>query len=137
MKNLFILAMLLFASTTFAQEGVKLTGNTLTIKTTPPTWPGCEGKSDELRSCFSAKLSEHISSNFKFPEGYKSDGTKQKVTVEFIINTEGKPQILKVTGGTKELQEEAKRNIMLIPEMTSGNAGGKPRATKYTVPFTF
>ena len=35
------------------------------------------------------------------------------------------------------LQEEAKRNILQIPEMKPGMLGGKPRAIQYKVPFNF
>ncbi len=43
-----------------------------------------------------------------------------------------------VSGGTKALQDEAKRNIMTIPKMSKpGMLAGKPRAIKMTVPFTF
>lgn len=125
------------AGISFAQDGVTIKGNTLTIKPTPPTWPGCEGNDDELRACFSEKLSKHVSTNFKFPEGYKQGDVKEKVVVEFLINTSGEPQILKVSGGTKALQEEATRNIMLLPKMIPSKAAGKARATKYTMPFTF
>ena len=75
--------------------------------------------------------------NFQFPEGYKKGSVKEKVIVDFVINEEGKPQILGVKGGTKMLQEEAKRNILAIPQMTPGQAGGSPRAIKYSMPFTF
>ena len=80
---------------------------------------------------------QHVVSNFQFPKGYKKGSVKEKVVVDFVINEEGKPQILGVKGGTKVLQEEAKRNIMAIPQMTPGQAGGKPRAIKYSMPFTF
>ena len=112
-------------------------GNTLTVREIPPVWPGCSGTETQKKTCFSQQLAKHIGQNFKFPKGYKPGSVKEKVIVKFVINTEGKPEIKSVTGGTKVLQEEAKRNIMLIPQMTPGNAGGKPKAIKYTVPFTF
>ena len=46
-------------------------------------------------------------------------------------------EIKSATGATKALQEEAKRNILAIPKMKPGMMGGKFRAIKYTIPFTF
>ena len=137
MKKLLIAAIIMMASFSYAQNGVAMKGNTLTIREIPPVWPGCSGSETQKKSCFSQQLAKHIGQNFKFPKGYKPGSVKEKVVVKFVINTEGKPEIKSVTGGTKVLQDEAKRNIMLIPQMTPGNAGGKPRAIKYTVPFTF
>ena len=47
-------------------------------------------------------------------------------------------EVKNVSGGSKALQDEAKRNIMAIPKMAKpGMMGGKPRTIKFTVPFTF
>lgn len=127
----------LLSFTGFSQEGVNVKGSTMTVKDVAPVWPGCTGSIASKKKCFTKNLSQHISKNFKFPEGYKPGSVKEKVVVDFVINKEGKPEILEVTGGTEELQEEAKRNILAIPEMTPGQAGGKAKAIKYKVPFTF
>ena len=58
--------------------------------------------------------------------------------VEFIINEQGLVEVKNVSGGSKALQDEAKRNIMAIPKMAKpGMMGGKARPIKFTVPFTF
>tara|TARA_R110002020_G_scaffold322699_1_gene538485 strand:- start:737 stop:1150 length:414 start_codon:yes stop_codon:yes gene_type:complete len=137
MKKILIIAMLIGAATSYAQQGVSLKGSTLTVTEVAPVWPGCGGSQAQKKSCFTKNLSTHIGKNFKFPKGYKRGSVKEKVVVSFVINEQGKPEIKNVTGGTKELQEEAKRNIMLIPQMTPGQAAGKPKAIKYKVPFTF
>ena len=47
-------------------------------------------------------------------------------------------EVTKVSGGSKSLQEEARRNIMAIPKMSKpGMMGGKPRAISMSVPFNF
>lgn len=137
MRSILFVAAFLLAGFTYAQQGISVSGNAISIKEIPPVWPGCEGSLAEKKACFKKQLVKHVVSNFKFPEGYKKGSVKEKVVVDFVINEEGKPQILGVKGGTKVLQEEAKRNIMAIPEMTPGQAGGKPRAIKYSMPFTF
>lgn len=137
MKTLFLITFLIVSSLSVAQEGVTVSGNAISITEIPPIWPGCSGNAAETKACFKKELVKHVVSNFRFPEGYKKGTVKEKVVVDFVINEEGKPQILGVKGGTKVLQEEAKRNILAIPQMTPGKAGGSPRAIKYTMPFTF
>lgn len=136
-KLLITSSFLFFGLFSFAQDGVDVKGSTMTVKDVAPVWPGCTGSIASKKKCFTQQLSQHISQNFQFPEGYEPGSVKEKVVVSFIINKDGKPEIQDVTGGTTALQEEAKRNILLIPEMTPGQAGGKPKAIKYKVPFTF
>lgn len=137
MKKLLLIATLAFFGTSYAQEGISVSGNAISIREVSPVWPGCSGSDAEKKTCFKKELLNHVVSNFKFPEGYKKGTVKEPVIVDFVINEEGKAQILGVKGGTKALQEEAKRNILAIPQMTPGQAGGKPRAIKYSMPFTF
>lgn len=140
MKNIFFIAIIIFSSQTiFSQEWGSVKKNTLTIKEIAPVWPGCEaGTATERDNCFNAKLSAHVSKNFKYPaEAYKKN-EQGKVIVEFIINEKGLVEVKKVSGGSKLLQDEAKRNIMAIPKMAKpGMLAGKPRSVSYTVPFNF
>lgn len=140
MKYLLITVCILFSTSIFAQqEWGDVSKNKVTLKEIGPVWPGCEaGNASERDNCFNTKLSQHISKNFKYPaEAYKKN-EQGKVTVEFIINEKGIVEVQKVSGGSKALQEEAKRNIMAIPKMAKpGMMGGKPRSIKMAVPFTF
>lgn len=139
MKNLLIIVCILFSTTIFAQEEWgNVNKNTVTLKEIAPIWPGCEtGDSATRDNCFNQKLSAHISKNFKFPAGYQKK-EKVRVIVDFTINEKGIVEVTGVSGGPKELQEEAKRNILAIPKMAKpGMMGGKPRAIKMSVPFTF
>ncbi|KXN99052.1 energy transducer TonB [Aequorivita aquimaris] len=140
MKNLFIAFCILFSTSVFAQqEWGDVQKNKVTLMEIAPIWPGCEkGSAAERDNCFNNKLATHIAQNFKYPpEAYKKN-EQGRVIVEFIINEQGLVEVKNVTGGTKELQEEAKRNIMAIPKMAKpGMMGGKPRPIKFTVPFTF
>ncbi len=141
MKYLLIASIILFSSTTLLaqEEWGNMQGTTLTTKEIGPVWPGCESGDAATRSdCFDRKLVKHITQNFKYPpEAYKKN-EQGKVLVEFIINEKGLVEIQKVSGGTKALQEEAKRNILSIPKMAKpGMLSGKPRAIKFTVPFNF
>jgi protein TonB len=141
MKNFLILTLILFSTTAlFSQEEWgSVDKNKVTMKEIGPIWPGCEeGSASERDDCFNTKLSSHIAKNFKYPaEAYKKN-EQGKVFVEFIINEQGIVEVTKVSGATKALQEEAKRNILSIPKMTKpGMMAGKPKAIKFTVPFTF
>lgn len=139
MKNTFFILAVLISTTILAQEEWgNVQSNTVTLKEIAPIWPGCESNDVAKRDgCFNVKLSQHISKNFKYPaEEYKKN-VQGKVIVEFIINELGVVEVKKVSGGSKGLQEEAKRNILAIPQMKPGMLGGKPRAISYTVPFSF
>ncbi|CAM3312027.1 TonB family protein [Aequorivita lipolytica] len=140
MKNLLIAVCLLFSTTIFAQqEWGDVQKNIVTLKEIGPIWPGCEnGNASDRDNCFNNKLATHIAKNFKYPaESYKKND-QGKVIVVFIINEKGLVEVKSVSGGTKELQEEARRNIMAIPKMAKpGMMGGKPRIINFTVPFTF
>lgn len=139
-KALFILSLLFISVSVHAQENPEwgdVEKNVVTMTEVPPTWPGCSGNKSQKTTCFRSKLNNHIATNFKYPlEAYKKN-VEGRVVVEFVINAKGLPEIQKISGGTKILQEEARRNIMLIPQMKPGMLAGKPRAIKYTVPFNF
>ncbi|MDN3724723.1 energy transducer TonB [Aequorivita sp. SDUM287046] len=140
MKNLLFAFFILSTTTFFAQEEWgNVVANEVTLKEIAPIWPGCEkGSTAEREKCFDEKLTSHIIKNFKYPPTAYKKNEQGKVIVEFTINEKGLVDIKKVSGGTKELQEEAKRNIMTIPKMSKpGMLGGKPRAINYTVPFNF
>ncbi|TQD39798.1 energy transducer TonB [Haloflavibacter putidus] len=132
-KLLFTVLFLSFTAIGFSQT---IKGNTVTSKEQAPIWPGCED-SNNAANCFNKMLAKHIQENYKFPKEYTKEDKGMRVIVSFIINKEGKPEVTEVTGGKKYLQEEAKRNIMLIPEMQPGSLNGKPKEIKYKVPFSF
>ncbi len=140
MKYVLFLVCILFSTTIFAQqEWGNVSKNQVTLKEIAPIWPGCEaGDAAKRDACFNQKLAAHISKNFKYPaEAYKKN-EQGKVIVDFVINEKGLVEVNSVSGGSKELQDEAKRNILAIPPMSKpGMMGGKPRAIKMSVPFTF
>ncbi len=137
MKKLLLILTLLTAGFGFAQDGVTVSGNTLTMREIPPVWPGCTGSINAKKNCFNQKLAQHIATNFKFPKEYTAADKGTKVIVTFIVNKEGAVEVTNVSGGKAYLQEEAKRNIMQIPPMEPGKLGGKKRAIQYKVPFKF
>ncbi len=138
MKNFLLLVCILVSTTISAQEWGNVDKNVVTMKEVAPIWPGCEGSNVAKRdACFDTKLTQHIIKNFKYPINEYKKNIQGKVIVDFVINEKGIVVVKKVAGGSKGLQEEAKRNIMSIPKMKPGMMGGKPRAIKFTVPFNF
>ncbi|MDC0637156.1 MAG: energy transducer TonB [Flavobacteriaceae bacterium] len=139
MKPIVLLLLLFTAVPIQAQEWGSVDKNKVTLKEISPVWEGCEGqKGAALAQCFNQKLTQHVVKNFKYPaEAYKKN-KQGRVIVEFLIDTQGMVEIQNVSGADPLLQEEARRNISLIPKMSvPGMYGGKPKAIKYTVPFDF
>lgn len=131
-----ILLLLSIIGTIGISQAQEVKGNTISSKEVPPVWPGCE-EAASTSNCFNKMLATHIQKNFKFPKDYTSEDKGTKVLISFVVNKEGKVEITRVMGGRKSLQEEAKRNILAIPEMKPGTLNGRPKAIKYTVPFNF
>lgn len=139
MRYFLLLTILLFSSSSLLsqEEWGSVDKNKLTVKEIAPIWPGCENESKK-DDCFNKQLALHISKNFKYPADAYKKNEQGRVIVEFIINKKGRVEIKKISGGTKLLQEEAKRNISLFPKMAKpGMLGGKPTPISYTVPITF
>lgn len=136
MKKLIFIIFLIFSTFSFGQVA-SLDGDTVTMRGTAPVWPGCQGTESEKETCFDHKLTLHISNNFDFSNGYTSEDKGTQVLVIFVINEQGMPEIKNISGGSKALQAEAKRVILLIPKMKPGMLVGRPTETEYTVPFNF
>ncbi len=137
MKKLLFFLFLFTAGTSIAQEGVKVSKNTISTKEIPPIWPGCEASAGDTKACFKKKLTQHLKDNYKFPKDANGNFIRGKAVVSFVIDKQGKPVVKKVEGPKKELNEEAKRIILAIPQMRPGELAGKPREISYKVPFTF
>lgn len=138
MKKIILLLAVFVSTGMFAQEEWgDMEKNTLTMKEIPPIWPGCKGTTTQRDACFNKKLTEHVVKNFEYPAEEYKNNIQGRVVVDFIINEEGKVEVTNVSGGTPGLQKAAKNNILKMPVMKPGMMGGKPRAIKMSVPFSF
>lgn len=139
MKKLFFILFIFISTFTFAQqEWGDVNKNTVTLKEIAPIWPGCENSNISAQdACFDKKMINHIVKNYKYPAKEYNNNVQGRVVVTFIINEQGKSEIKNITGATKGLQDEAKRNILAMPKMKPGMMGGKFRAITYTIPITF
>lgn len=136
-KIILVVAVFFFTGLGFAQEGVKVSGNTISVKEIAPVWPGCEKGKASSEDCFNQKVALHIKENYKFPRDKDGQLIRGKTTVSFLIDEKGEVSNVTASGSKKEIDQEAIRIVKLFPKMTPGKSGGKPIAVKYKMPFTF
>ena len=105
-----------------------------------PIFKGCEGfdKSAQF-DCFQKEMANHIRQNFTYPKEALENNIEGRVQVEYIINTTGNVELLRVKGpeNTQVLEEEARRIINLLPQFIPGKQRGKAIAVRHVVPITF
>ncbi len=81
-------------------------------------------------------LLKFIKDNVKYPAGINN--TKEIVYVGFVLNKEGKPEIVKVLRSTNEkCNTEAIRVIQSMPDWIPGIQNGKPANVYISVPVIF
>ncbi len=138
MKRLILLSLLLIPLISFAQDNIILSKENANEKGISVIWPGCD-KNSRLSpaKCFDNNMRKHIIKTFRYPKEALSEKLSGTVTVEFIINTKGKVEIIEVTGAHRYLQREAIRIIRALPKMKPGKWGKKPIGIVYTVPIAF
>lgn len=103
-----------------------------------PVFPGCESLSaEETLSCFKAKIDEHVSSNFIYPEEALKKNIEGKVYVDYTIDENGIVSVNNVNGPDTIINEEAKRIILLLPEMQPSLKKGKPNKIRLLYPIVF
>ncbi len=136
-KLILVIAVFFFTGLGFAQEGVKVSGNTISVKEIGPVWPGCEQSKASSKDCFNQMVALHIKENYKFPRDKDGQFIRGKTTVSFLIDEKGEASDVTANGSKKEINQEAIRIVKLFPKMTPGKSGGKPISVKYKMPFTF
>jgi len=105
-----------------------------------PVFPGCEEVArNKKNECFQEKLNEHIIKNLKYPKQASKKNTQGRVSVLFVINSEGNIEGIttKAPAGCELLEEEAVRIMSLLPKMEPGKFRGKPVNVKYAQPIIF
>ncbi|MCL5128811.1 MULTISPECIES: energy transducer TonB [unclassified Algibacter] len=103
-----------------------------------PVFPGCEGLSKkQTKDCFQKKMQEHVVKNFTYPQTALDMGIQGRVSVVFIIDTDGNTTNIRSRGPDKVLEKEAERIIGKLPKMKPGKQRGKPVKVAYAVPIFF
>lgn len=81
---------------------------------------------------------KYVQSNLKYPESALENNESGKVTVNFVVDANGKIQNAKVVKGVSEaLDAEALRVIQNAPAWTPAKQGGKNVPVTYSIPVTF
>lgn len=104
-----------------------------------PVYPGCEGNSnEELKACFSQKISAFVGEHFntKLANTLNLKG-QQRISVQFAIDNTGAVTNIKARGPHPELEAEAIRIMELLPQMTPGEQDGKKVNVLYSLPILF
>ena len=105
-----------------------------------PLYPGCEnlGSNEEQKKCMTSKISNFVTSNFDTSIGkaLKLTGVN-RVIVQFKIDNTGEIVDVKSRAPHPKLEEEAKRVINSLPQMTPGEQNGKAVAVMYSLPIVF
>lgn len=83
-------------------------------------------------------LMEFVRNTVVYPKGAKERGEKGRVTVSFIIGSNGKVYNAKIERGVSpELDAEALRTVNAMPDWTPGTLRGKPVGVKHVLPLIF
>ncbi|HDZ06802.1 hypothetical protein LCGC14_0243340 [marine sediment metagenome] len=101
-----------------------------------PIFPGCEDAEDK-RACFNEKIQKHISKHFNYPQAAQDANIEGRVSVMFIINSEGIIENIKLRGPDKLLEDEVERIIKKLPKMTPGKQRGKVVNVPFSIPIQF
>lgn len=102
----------------------------------PPVFPGCEDAVNP-RECFQKKIQEHINKHFRYPEEAQQAGIQGRVSVVFVIDTEGNITNVKMRGPDKILESEVARIISKLPKMKPGKQRGRAVNVPFTIPVKF
>ena len=81
---------------------------------------------------------KYVQKNLKYPQSAIDNGESGKVTVNFVVDANGKIKNAKVVKGVSEaLDAEALRVVQNAPDWTPAKQGGKNVPVTYSIPVTF
>ncbi|NNC50629.1 MAG: energy transducer TonB, partial [Flaviramulus sp.] len=103
-----------------------------------PVFPGCEGLNKvATKACFQNKMKEHVVKNFRYPQSALDLGIQGRVSVLFVVDSNGYTTKIRSRGPDRILEKEAERIIGLLPKMKPGKQRGKPVKVSYAIPIFF
>lgn len=92
-----------------------------------PTFPGGE-----------AAMYKWLGDNINYPAAASEEGVQGKVTVQFIVEKDGRiSNVHVVRGKHPALDAEAKRVVSKMPKWTPGRNNGQPVRVTFNLPVTF
>lgn len=85
-----------------------------------------------------AALTKYLNKNTNYPIIAQENGIHGRVTVGFVVNTDGSIVDIKVIRGVDpSLDKEALRVVSTMPKWTPGEQRGKPVRVSFSVPVVF
>lgn len=103
-----------------------------------PTFKECQdlvGK--ENLHCFIKFMNKHIRKNKRYPDYEMQLLPTGRVTISFLIDTEGKVKVLKTRGPDKYLEQQAREIIEKLPPLIPGKHKGKNVVVSMAYPIFF
>ena len=84
------------------------------------------------------EFAKWVYSQLQYPEECKKAGITGRVSLSFIVGTDGKVRDVKILRGAhKKLDAEALRVIKMSPDWTPGTKDGKPVPITFSFPVNF
>jgi len=103
-----------------------------------PTYLGCSGSNEEMKSCMSKEITVFVGENFNTKvDGYEKMSGKQRIWVLFKIDRSGMVTGVKARAAFPALEQEAIRVISSLPQMEPGMQEGKTVNVIYSLPIVF
>jgi protein TonB len=104
-----------------------------------PVYPGCKGNNEELKDCFTKKITEHFNRKFDIDIATELglQPGRKKLFVVFTINSSGEIVNVRSRGPHPVLERETAKVISSLPQMKPGRQRGRPVGVSYSIPITF
>jgi len=104
-----------------------------------PTYPGCEGMSNEdAKKCMAKKISEFVGANFNSSVSKEDEVSgKVRISVIFTIDINGSVDKIKARAPVPSLEKEAIRVVSMLPKMIPGEHEGVKVGVQYALPIIF
>lgn len=105
-----------------------------------PVFPGCESAGDNNAkvACMSSKIRAFIAKRFNTGQfDYFEPGSMQTIRTFFTIDSNGNIVEIKARAKDKNLEDEARRVISILPVMEPGRQGDTAVNVTYAVPIHF
>jgi len=84
------------------------------------------------------QFTKWVYQRLEYPESARENGVQGRVTVQFVITTDGRLTETKVIRGVDPaIDKEVVRVVSMSPRWTPGKQRGKPVRVKYVIPITF
>lgn len=82
-------------------------------------------------------VQQHVVKEFEYPATAIELGIQGKVYVQFVISVKGYITNIRARGPDANLENEASRIVVSLPQMTPGMQRGRAVRVPYSIPIAF